>query len=173
MKNVPIILAFIFLLIFLSGCIDNHANEIMAEYNQHNDTFNKDLKTVSSLENEWGYAAKFIPAGDYYTDKELNELSQLAGNYSDECSYVAAHNSNFKTFIAAHEAVLKDKNVDIYSLNKSIIDSEIQMNANSKHMNETVQYAEEHTLNKQISNTINGIFDKASKIGSVMTTKIR
>lgn len=146
MKNTAAILLFIFVSLLLSGCVDSSANEaILVEYNQHNDTLNKDLENLSSIEDRWNYAVEIMPAGEYYTDKEVNELSELAGQYSNECDFVTAHNSNFKSFIATNDAVLKDMDIDTYSLNKTITDSEVQMSVNCEFMVESVENAAQHT----------------------------
>jgi len=146
MKNIAITLLFILVSLFLSGCVDSSANEaILVEYNQHNDTLNKDLENLSAVENQWNYAVEIMPAGDYYTDKEVNELSELARQYSNECDFVTAHNSNFKSFIATNDAVLKDIDIDTYSLNKTITDSEVRMSVNCEYMVESVENAAQHT----------------------------
>ena len=166
MKNIAIILLFIFLFVFLSGCEDTHKSEVMTDYNKYNNTFNKDLEILSSLENEWNSTVKVMPAGNFYTDKDINNLSELARNYSNECSFVAEHNSNFKRFIAGNESILRNLNIDTYTLNKTIIDFEIQMSENSKLMNETVKLATlaeynryNDTLNNDL-NTLSSIVDE-------------
>lgn len=150
MRNVEITLLFIFFSVFLSGCLDSSANEaVLVEYHQNNDTLNEDLETLSSLADEWNSVVEIMPAGDYYTDREVSKLSELARNYSNECDFVTAHNSNFKTFIAANGEVLKDTNVDTYSLNKTITDSEVQMSLNCENMAETIETAVQHTKNAE------------------------
>ncbi|MDQ1274775.1 MAG: hypothetical protein QG610_347 [Euryarchaeota archaeon] len=167
MKNITITLLFIFVSLFLSGCVDSSANEaIMVEYNQHNDTLNRDLENLSSIEDQWNYAVEIMPAEDYYTDKEVNELSELARQYSNECDFVTAHNSNFESFIATNDAVLKDMDVDTYSLNKTITDSEVRMSVNCEFMVESVENATQHTKSAEqnaILDEVVGLLGKFTK----------
>jgi len=163
-KNIAIALLFIFLSLLLSGCLDSSANEaILVEYNQHNDTLNQDLEALSSLEGQWNYAVEIMPAGNYYTDEEVNKLSELARLYSNECDFVTAHNSNFKSFIATNEAVLKDMGVDTYSLNKTITDSEVQMSLNCEVMVETIETAAQHTKSAELKSLLDEGVDLLSK----------
>ncbi len=126
--------------------IDEEMNEAtVEEYNQNVDTLNEDLDALSSLVDEWNFAVETMPAGNYYTDEEINELSDIARRYSSECNFVIGHNSNFKIFIDTNGIVLKDLDVDTYSLEKSIADSEVQMSENCEVMVETVEIMAQHT----------------------------
>lgn len=164
MKNTAITVLFIFLSLFLSGCLDSSANEaILVEYNQHNDTLNGDLANLSALEYQWNYAVEITPVGDYYTDREVTELSELARQYSNECDFVTAHNSNFKSFIATNGEVLKDMDIDTYSLNKTITDSEVRMSVNCEFMVETIETAAQHTKSAEQKSMLNEGIDLLSK----------
>ena len=164
MKKLSLILILILSSLFLSGCVDSSENDaVIEEYNNYVGTFDEDFETSLSLVSEWNSAMELMPAGDYYTDEEIYELSDIAERYSSECNFVIAHNSNFETFIATNENLLKDLDVDTYSLKQDITDSRIIMSENCMIMVESVEIATQNTESAVQEAVLNDVVDLLSK----------
>lgn len=164
MKKSSLVLILIVFSLFLSGCVDSSENDaVLEEYNKYVDTFNEDSETLASLVSEWNSAMEHMSSGDYYTDEEVYELSDIAKRYSSECNFVIAHNSNFETFISTNEDVLKELDVDTYSLKQEFTDSRIVMSDNCESMVEGVETAAQNTEGAVQEAVLNDVVDLLSK----------
>ncbi|MEA1944507.1 MAG: hypothetical protein U9N07_04125 [Euryarchaeota archaeon] len=165
MKSKILLIGLMALTLICCGCVEDGASDVIDEYNEHVDTMNDDLTRLGAIAERVGATYKMAWADEDLTAEEVNQLTDINNEFTNQLELEESHLENFKEFIVNNEQELKDAGVDPYQAKKGIDDTKKRMYQAKKgidDMNAMLGVFDE------IKKHLNTLMDDATKLDAIM-----